>query len=177
MNHPPMKHPEEELLALSAGGDLPLWSAWRVRRHVRSCAACRETVQAYANLRVGLSALPAPEPPMNLAASILAGVPRYSDPAPARFGLFGPLAATAALAAAGVLAVLVMPLQQAPPPAPPAAKMGPPSTKPALLPPAPEVQPAASPREDAQVKSEVTATPQVAKFTTVKDAEEDRDRR
>jgi hypothetical protein len=177
-----MNHPKEELLALSAGGDLPLWSAWLVRRHLRSCTACRETREAYANLRVGLSALPAPEPPMHLAATILSGVPRHSEPAPARFALFGPLAATAALAAAGVLAVLMLPLRHAPLPAPPpVAQMSqlpkPPQVKPSPLAPMAVVETPATPPEQAFAKSPETGMSQIAKFTTVAEAEEDRDRR
>jgi hypothetical protein len=169
-----MNHPKEGLLALSAGGDLPLWSAWRVRRHLRSCAACRETQGAYANLRVGLSALPAPEPPVNLSAAILANGPRYSEPAPARFALFGPLAATAALAAAGVLAVLVMPRQQTAGPAPTTqATAVPPRIKPSFL--APTVETPVPLPPEASAKAAATA--QLAKFTTVKEAEEERDRR
>ncbi len=169
-----MNHPKEELLALSAGGDLPMWSAWQVRRHLRSCAACRETLEAYANLRVGLSALPAPEPPVNLAASILAGIPRFSDPAP-RFSLFGRLAfgglaATAALAAAGVLAVLVMPHQQTSLPSLVRARVAPPTPSS----PYPAIETPVTTPEEAPAKSVATL---VARFTTVKDAEEDRDRR
>jgi hypothetical protein len=177
-----MNHPNEEILALSAGGDLPPWNAWLVRRHLRSCEACRETREAYANLRVGLSALPAPEPPAHLAATILAGVPRHSEPAPARFAFFGPLAATAALAAAGVLAVLMLPLRQASLPPPPAvAQMNqrpkPPQIKPSPLAPASVVETPATPPEQALAKSPTTAMSQTAKFATVAEAEEDRDRR
>jgi len=173
MNDSPIQHPKEEMLALSAGGDLPLWSAWRVRRHLRSCEPCRETLAAYANLRVGLSALPAPEPPWNLAVTILARVPRDNEPA-ARFAFFGPLAATAALAAAGALAVLLMPLQQTPLPPPLQGHLA-----------APQIQPSpASPISSGETRAarqESSTNParsaQVAKFATLKEAEEDRDRR
>ena len=168
-----MKHPNEEMLALSAGGDLPFWSAWQVGRHLRSCATCRETRDAYANLRVGLSALPAPEPPAGLPASILARVPRHGQPVPARFAPFGAWAAATALAAVAVLSVLVLPVQPAP--APIRAIAVPPQIKPSPLSPAPQAEAPSTMPAEAPVKS---ATPEpVAKFTTVAAAESDRDRR
>lgn len=45
------KHPDEEALALLAGGDLPLLERWRVGRHVRSCAECAEVLAEYRRLR------------------------------------------------------------------------------------------------------------------------------
>ena len=41
-----MKHPNEVQLALFAGGDLPLWDRWRVKRHVSGCDVCEKEMQA-----------------------------------------------------------------------------------------------------------------------------------
>jgi hypothetical protein len=41
-----MKHPSEMQLALLAGGDLPAWERWRMRRHVSGCADCGGALQA-----------------------------------------------------------------------------------------------------------------------------------
>ena len=163
-----MNHPNEEILALAAGGDLPLWSGWQVRRHLRSCAECRETRDAYANLRVSLSALPAPEAPANLAATILAA-PRYREPAPTRFAPFGAWAAATALAAAGVLFVTMLPLR--PSPSIGLSKAIPPQIQTSPLPPAPETT------TPAATKSAVASPAPVARFTTVAAAEWARDRR
>ena len=43
-----MKHPSEQDLALHAGRDLGMLSAWRVGRHVARCGQCRQSVEAYA---------------------------------------------------------------------------------------------------------------------------------
>jgi anti-sigma factor RsiW len=45
------KHPSEAVLALVAGGDLGTWQRWRVERHVASCAACRQEVAEFSELR------------------------------------------------------------------------------------------------------------------------------
>jgi len=45
------KHPNETVLALFAGGDLGTWQRWRVERHVASCAACRQEVEEFSELR------------------------------------------------------------------------------------------------------------------------------
>ena len=39
-----MKHPSEQDLALHAGRDLGMLSAWRVGRHVARCEQCRQAV-------------------------------------------------------------------------------------------------------------------------------------
>jgi hypothetical protein len=172
-----MNHPKEELLALSAGGDLPWWSAWQVRRHLRSCEECRDTQTSYANMRVGLSALPAPEPPADLAAAILARIPRAVDRARVRFSPFGALAATAALAAAGVFAVLVMPRFEAPVPVPGLAHLGPaPPVLPITSVPASEP---GSPEASKQIVTERPQPPtsQLPTFATVDEAEAARDLR
>lgn len=49
-----MRHPGEFELALFAGGDLGFWERWRVRKHLRQCASCRQDVSA---LREGGDAL------------------------------------------------------------------------------------------------------------------------
>ncbi len=41
-----MKHPSEMQLALLAGGDLPAWERWRMRRHVSGCADCGGALEA-----------------------------------------------------------------------------------------------------------------------------------
>ena len=41
-----MSHPNQVQLALLAGGDLAFWDRWRVGRHVSSCSACANEVQA-----------------------------------------------------------------------------------------------------------------------------------
>ena len=42
-----MKHPEPHALALFAGGELPFWVRWQIRRHLRSCERCHEEVQGF----------------------------------------------------------------------------------------------------------------------------------
>ena len=164
-----MNHPREELLALHAGGDLPMWSAWRVRRHMAACTDCREIVDGYAQMRVEISALPVPEPPANLARMILASVPRSADDRQESrsVGWLGWTAA-AAVAALGVVAVLPrIALEDAPqfivraPKAPNVEKTPAPSH---II--TPVILPAVAPAPVA-----------VAKFTTVAAAEEDRDSR
>ena len=48
------KHPSETELALLAGGDAPLLSLFRLRRHVRGCSSCQSTVAEFVTLRTGL---------------------------------------------------------------------------------------------------------------------------
>ncbi len=156
-----MSHPKEELLALAAGGDLPFWSGFTVRRHLRQCAECRETVESFANLRVGLSSLPTPDAPAHLSAQVLAGVPRDNGTAHSPFRFFVPLTAAAALAAAGVVTVLVLPSDKIAPPKFAGTPIKPPQPLVVLMVPTPELPPPAP----------------VAKFTTVADAEKDRDQR
>jgi hypothetical protein len=50
------KHPSETELALLAGEDAPLLSRFRLRRHVRDCAPCQDTVSGFVMLRSALAA-------------------------------------------------------------------------------------------------------------------------
>ncbi len=161
-----MNHPREDILALAASGDLPGFptslQAWRTRRHLSVCAECRATVEAYAQMRVEMSALPVPEPPANLAASILARMPRTDTPS-IRIPWLA-WAAASAVAALGV--VMLVPSAPPLPPAPPrlTAHQTPPNV-PAYRPgnpPAPSPNPA------------LATTP---KFASVAEAEADRDKR
>ncbi len=54
------KHPNEAVLALFAGGDLGAWQRWRVERHVASCAACRQEVAEFSELRTAAPAMMEP---------------------------------------------------------------------------------------------------------------------
>ncbi len=42
-----MKHPSIDKLALYAGGELPLWTRWSMRRHVDACPQCQEEVALF----------------------------------------------------------------------------------------------------------------------------------
>lgn len=42
-----MSHPQANLLALFAGGELPWWMRWRLRRHLGACQTCRREVEGY----------------------------------------------------------------------------------------------------------------------------------
>lgn len=46
-----MRHPEESILALYAGGDLGRWRRWWVGLHLRRCERCRAEVQEFARAR------------------------------------------------------------------------------------------------------------------------------
>lgn len=50
----PLKHPRQNELALLAGGDLSMWSHWRVERHVARCGACQDQVRAFQAARARL---------------------------------------------------------------------------------------------------------------------------
>ncbi|MBI3470768.1 MAG: hypothetical protein HY013_05375 [Candidatus Solibacter usitatus] len=50
-----MKHPEERILALQAGGDLGFWTAFRVRLHVRGCEECRGRLAEFSKVRRALA--------------------------------------------------------------------------------------------------------------------------
>lgn len=45
-------HPDVSTLALmgksgGAGGDLPFWTRWKIRRHVKQCASCQQEAEAF----------------------------------------------------------------------------------------------------------------------------------
>lgn len=42
-----MSHPDLSSLALFAGGELPMWSRWRLGRHLNDCPRCRAEVDAF----------------------------------------------------------------------------------------------------------------------------------
>lgn len=71
-----MKHPNEETLALHAGGDLGLVERLRTDRHLAKCDRCRDSVAAFAELREVLPELAEiPEIPWNrLAAEMRANI-------------------------------------------------------------------------------------------------------
>ncbi len=52
-----MKHPNQETLALHAGGDLGPIARWLTRRHLVRCAECREEVARFEQLRQFLPTL------------------------------------------------------------------------------------------------------------------------
>ena len=52
-----MRHPNQETLALHAGGDLGPWARWRTARHVGRCPQCRAEMAAFDELRHELPAL------------------------------------------------------------------------------------------------------------------------
>ena len=54
-------HPPEISLALFASGDAGPIEQWRIERHVRACAECRETVAQYSALRSEITESGAPE--------------------------------------------------------------------------------------------------------------------
>ncbi|HEY1185481.1 MAG TPA: hypothetical protein VGE89_14915 [Bryobacteraceae bacterium] len=52
-----MKHPNQETLALHAGGDLGPYARWRARRHLARCVECRDEIARFEQLRQLLPAL------------------------------------------------------------------------------------------------------------------------
>lgn len=48
-------HPDVRDLALLAGGELPFWKKWHVRRHVRECADCEAEFEAMSHTRAGFA--------------------------------------------------------------------------------------------------------------------------
>lgn len=46
-----MRHPNQATLALHAGGDLGPFRRWLILRHLERCAACREEVAGYNEMR------------------------------------------------------------------------------------------------------------------------------
>jgi anti-sigma factor RsiW len=64
-------------------GELSLLRRWQVRRHVSTCAACREEIIALSRVSKEISTLPQPTPRPELRARIMADLPT-TPPAPAR---------------------------------------------------------------------------------------------
>jgi hypothetical protein len=52
-----MKHPNQETLALHAGGDLGWLTGWRTARHVAKCGQCATEVAAFEDVRDETAAL------------------------------------------------------------------------------------------------------------------------
>ena len=52
-----MRHPNQETLALHAGGDLGPFARWFTSRHVARCENCREEVAAFDEVRQSLPSL------------------------------------------------------------------------------------------------------------------------
>jgi hypothetical protein len=52
-----MKHPDESILALQAGGDLGPLAAWRTRRHLARCERCRAGVAEFDAVRAAIPEL------------------------------------------------------------------------------------------------------------------------
>jgi hypothetical protein len=52
-----MTHPEQETLALYAGGDLTRWEKWRVDAHLRGCDACRREMDEFRRAALTLGEL------------------------------------------------------------------------------------------------------------------------
>jgi len=73
-----MRHPQDDQLALFAGGDLGLLDRLRLRGHVRGCDACRRSVESYrsaaARLREETAKLPAGLKWDSLAAEMTANI-------------------------------------------------------------------------------------------------------
>jgi hypothetical protein len=71
-----MKHPNQEALALQAGGDLGAIAGWRMRRHLARCAECRAEIARFVECRQIVGSLDdAPEMHWNrLAAEMKANI-------------------------------------------------------------------------------------------------------
>lgn len=71
-----MRHPNQEALALHAGGDLGAVARWRTERHLAHCEQCREEVAQYQRMRSIVPDLAeTPEIPWNrLAAEMKANI-------------------------------------------------------------------------------------------------------
>jgi hypothetical protein len=71
-----MKHPDQALLALHAGGDLGFFARWRLERHLAGCDRCRDEVDAFAAVReITPDLAEIPEVPWNrLAAEMKANI-------------------------------------------------------------------------------------------------------
>ncbi len=71
-----MKHPDQAILALHAGGDLGWFARWRVERHLGQCDRCRDEVDAFVATREIITDLAEiPEVPWNrLAAEMRANI-------------------------------------------------------------------------------------------------------
>ena len=125
-----MRHPNQETLALHAGGDLGPFSRWFTSRHVARCESCREEVARFDEVRQSLPGLAAvPDLQWNrLAAEIKANVRlglaagecvRSADPPLRQSAFINRGRAIVAFACAAVLVVTGMVLER---PVPTAAR-------------------------------------------------------
>jgi len=46
-----VKHPSIDRLALYAGGELPFWTRWIMRRHMTGCAQCQEEISLFGEVK------------------------------------------------------------------------------------------------------------------------------
>jgi len=70
-------HPTKSNLALAAGGELNLWTRWRIRAHVARCESCQQAVEEFGSLREWMRAndeMPAGVPWNELAAEMKANI-------------------------------------------------------------------------------------------------------
>lgn len=95
---------KEELLALHAGGDLPVAEAAEVEQHVLQCAHCAQELAGYRSARESLLVLRGEEPAtpalweeLDARLDVIDATSRHQRPWYARYGLGAPLAAAAAL--------------------------------------------------------------------------------
>lgn len=95
---------KEELLALHAGGDLPVAEAAEVEQHVLQCDHCAHELAAYRSARESLQALRGEEAAspglweeLDARLDVIDATSRHQRPWYARYGLGAPLAAAAAL--------------------------------------------------------------------------------
>jgi hypothetical protein len=110
-----MKHPNQETLALYAGGDLGWMERWRARRHISGCQECREEVAAFrgvCEVLPDLDEIPdvawnrlASEMKANIRLGLAAGECVRAEGKPLRQTLFS--GARAVVALASVMALLV----------------------------------------------------------------------
>jgi len=118
-----MRHPNQETLALHAGGDLGPLARWWTARHLTRCESCREEVAAFEEVRLSLPGLAeVPDLQWNrLAAEIKANVRlglsagecvRAADPPLRETALFTRGRALVAFACAMVLMVTGMVLER-----------------------------------------------------------------
>ena len=103
---------KEELLALHAGGDLPVAEAAEVEQHVLQCENCAKDLEGYRSARESLMALRGESlaveglwDEIEARLDVVDATSRHQRPWYARYSFGAPLAAAAAL----VLAVQLMP--------------------------------------------------------------------
>ena len=119
-----MKHPNQEILALHAGGDLGWLAGWKTARHVAGCERCADDVAAFNDLREALPDLSQiPEIPWNrmaadMQANIRLGISAgecvrgVSEPAAEPVPLFRGARLTVALASVMAMVVTGLVLQR-----------------------------------------------------------------